>query len=192
VSPPDQYASVHAGLLRHQWLALPEALRKVHALRPARLAGRATVERGGGWLAGIAGRLARLPGASSDAPLEVSLAWLETGSTTPRTEIWSRHFGASPPMQSRIRLQPGRLVEQLGGVTLEFHLSVNEGCIQWQPVRGTLWGWLPVPRRWLGGIEARESAPAGRYRFDVSVVLPGIGCVVRYYGELDLIPRESA
>ncbi len=184
--------SLHATLLAGEWAALDPALRHAHADRPMRLVGRASVERGRGWLAGLGARLTRLPGAATELPLEVVLdREVVAPGAGPAAERWERRFGAHPAMTSRLTTRGGCLVESLGAASLEFRLSAHEGGIRWQAQRLRLFG-LPMPASWCDGIAAAESAHEGRYRFDVRVQLPGIGLVVHYRGELDPAPETAA
>lgn len=172
-------ASVHARLIESDWDDLPRAIRRVHAQRPVVLVGRATVRRGTGWISRLGGRIAGLPSAGDRQPLSVRLEPLDGAA-----ERWVRHFGDHPPMNSLIRAQDGALVEVLGAVHLHFGLRASPQGIAWQARSGSLWGWCPMPRSWLEGIAARELEVDGQYAFEVRVLLPWVGLVVDYRGEL--------
>ncbi len=173
--------SLHGFLLQHAWHDLPAELQAVHGRRPLRLVGIATVERGRGWIARLGASLTRLPAAASDAPLEVELS--ATSSPQGPAEYWVRRFGRSAAMASRLRMHSGLLVETIGAASLSFLLEPGQGGICWQPRSWRLFG-VPMPQRWLSGVEAREFVDCGRYGFDVRVHLPGIGLVVHYRGRL--------
>jgi len=175
--------SVHGFLLQHAWHDLPAEVQAVHDRRPLRLVGIATVERGGGWLARLGAALTHLPASACDAPLEVSLSG--TASLQRPTEHWVRRFDRSAAMRSRLQARDGLLVEALGATSMSFRLEADRAGIRWRPSAWRLFG-VPMPKRWLSRVEAREFVDRGQYAFDVRVHLPGVGLVVHYRGRLTI------
>jgi hypothetical protein len=86
-------------------------------------------------------------------------------------------------MQSRLSHRDRRLEERLGPLVLTFALSAQVECILWslQSARLAL---FPVPMTWLLECAASETIQDGRYGFDVSAHLRGIGLIVHYKGWL--------
>jgi hypothetical protein len=132
--------------------------------------------RGGGLIARIIARLAGLPTAQTDAPIEVAVH------VTDASEDWIRKFGTQR-MQSRLTYRSQRMEERLGPLVLAFTLSAEQERIVWSLYSARL-ALLPLPVTWLLECAATESAHDGRYGFDVSAGLRGIGLLVHYKGWL--------
>ncbi|SEL67068.1 protein of unknown function [Pseudoxanthomonas sp. GM95] len=127
-------------------------------------------------------------------PLAVLMAWaarLPPTGTVPVTvtfdraagrERWHRQFGTHV-MASTLWQRRALLRERLGLVTFDFALAQDDATLDWQ-VRAVRALGVPLPLRWFGGVQARESADGARYRFLVDVRLPGVGLLVRYDGWL--------
>lgn len=172
-------AGLFPTLLGPAFAALPLAVRTVHDGRSLTLRGTATVTRGTSLLGRMLARAASLPPAQHDMPLEVRIE------AQPRLEIWTRRYGESPVMRSELRWLGSEFSERLGLATLRFRLRADERGIVWQLAGVRALG-IPLPRRWFD-VQASARAPQGRYRFEVQAALRGIGLIVRYEGELDVI-----
>jgi hypothetical protein len=168
-------------LLSSEWHLLAAPIRAVHERRPATLIGRATVVRGWGWLPRLFGWMSGLPIEQHNGPVKVMLEQLRGG-----RERWTRCFGETRPMHSILRRAGDCVEETIGLTTLRFKFSVEGGSIRWTAVRGRTCG-VPWPRSWLKGIDGYESHHGNRYYFNVRAVLPGIGLIVHYVGELALV-----
>ena len=168
-------------LLSAEWHLLAAPIRAVHERRPVTLVGRATVVRGWGWLPRLFGWLSGLPEEQHNGPVTVVLEQTRGG-----RERWTRYFGAARPMQSSLRRRGDYVDETIGVTTLRFKFSLEGGSIRWTAVAGRTF-WLPWPRSWLRGIDGYESHRGNRYYFNVRAALPGVGLIVHYVGELDLV-----
>ncbi|MET0535059.1 MAG: DUF4166 domain-containing protein, partial [Steroidobacter sp.] len=132
-------------------------------------------------LAKVIARFAGLPIAKSDVPVEVTI--LSDG----RGEGWTRMFGTQR-MWSRLSDSHRRLQERLGPIVLTFDLTAESERIVWSLHNARL-AWTPLPISWLLICAASESIENGRYCFDVSAHVRGIGLIVHYRGWL--VERES-
>lgn len=180
-SAQAEAAGLFRGLLGAQFQQLAPAVRAVHDGLSHRLRGTATVERGDALLARLICRLAHLPRAQQDGPVQIDLAVDRDG------ETWTRHFGGSAPMRSRLRACGAMLVEELGPLRLMFQLRHLDGAVAWQLHSVSVLG-LRAPARWLAMTQARSSESNGRYCFEVRVALPFVGAVIAYHGSVEL-PR---
>lgn len=159
-----------------EFQTLPSAVRTLHATTGhRRYRGQVEVVRGGNPLARLFAWATRLPPAGQ-GEVEVEIDASE------EEEKWTRHIGGHA-MPSRLWEQDGLLCEQLGLVRFGFRLAVQESGIVWRVARVMALG-LPLPARWFGKVQARESGFDGRYRFDVVAALPAVGLLVRYRGWL--------
>lgn len=162
------------------WPQLAAPLRELHgAFRSAEYAGEASVENGRNPLARFARWMMRLPAAAERVPVRVSLK----GSAA--QEHWLRRFGSSR-FESTLRwdARRQRITETFGLMRFELGLHVEGSSLHWPVTRGWLCG-LPLPRFLLPISDSREDVDEeGRFRFDVSIRLRGIGLVARYRGWL--------
>ena len=169
--------------LREQWPLVHAPVRAVHARRPIELQGSATVLRGRHPLARLIGWVARLPSAQQSAPVRVRIErWGADG------EQWTRWFGRSGPMRSRLHpvgANPvgGTVEERIGLSRLQFVFRLEGGAIRWQAVAAHTLG-VRWPASWLTGIAGFESVRDGRYYFHARLALPRIGVVADYVGTL--------
>jgi hypothetical protein len=170
-------------LLGQDFVNLAPAVRRVHCGEAVEMHGRADVSRGASWTARILCVLGRLARDQRDAPVRVEIE------TRGEAEVWTRHFGTSPVMRSVLSAHRGRLRERLGPAALEFSLSAERGAVIWRPVDARVFG-VPLPARWLAGIEARAFETGGCYAFEVKVALPGVGTLIGYRGLLES-PRST-
>lgn len=164
-------------VLGESYASLPPWLRALHA-GSGRWRGEAVIERGHGMLSRLCAWLTRLPPAGAH-PVVVDIEAECDG------ERWTRRYGASHAMPSRLWLARGVLCERLGPVTLRYRMTIEDGVIFWRVIGIRILGLLPLPARWFVGVVARESSDDGRYRFDVRACLPAIGLLVHYRGWLE-------
>ena len=157
---------------------LPAAVRALHtATGHRRYRGQVEVVRGGNALARLFAWATRLPPAGQgEVEVEIDASGEE--------ERWTRHIGGHA-MPSRLWERNGLLCEQLGLARFGFRLTVEQGGIVWRVERVTALG-LPLPARWFGSVQARESELEGRYRFDVAASMPVVGLLVHYRGWLQV------
>lgn len=170
-------AGLFQRLLGTQYERLAPRVRQVHGGASQRLRGTATVTRGDAVVARLICRAAGLPAPQRDGPVRIDLDVAVHG------ETWTRHFGASRPMRSHLQARDALLVERLGPLRLCFRLRESGGAVVWQLQALSVLG-IPAPRRWLTMVKARSAESAGRYTFDVQVVLPLIGHVIGYQGSV--------
>jgi hypothetical protein len=166
-------------LLGHDFDALHESVRRAHNGQALTLRGTATIARGPSLLARLLCRLASLPHDQLREPLTVTIEVLTDA------ERWTRHFGRSSAMRSTLRVRDGLLVESLGLTTMHFRLTARDGGIDWTLVRIAGLG-IALPRQ-LFRIVTRSGVTNDRYAFQVTAALIGIGELIRYEGELDLV-----
>lgn len=169
--------SLYARLLGPDFDRLAPVLQSIHDARTTKLyAGRCDIRGGEGWLARLIARLAGLPVACRDVPVEVTI------DSDAASESWVRKFGAHR-MQSRLKVRNRRLEERLGPIVLAFDLAAEQDRIVWSLNSARL-AWLPVSMTWLLKCAATEAIHDGRYGFDVSAHVRGIGLIVHYRGWL--------
>lgn len=178
------HPSLFERALGDDWRRLPQPLRQLHsAVDAAEYRGEATVLCGRHPLARCARWLTRLPPAAASVPVRVSIRVADGA------EHWQRRFGTHG-FATTLRWHTGRrrLVEsfRLLGLPLRFELGLKAGAeaLHWPVTRGWFCG-VPLPRWLLPISESQESVDAeGRFRFDVSIRLRGLGLVGRYHGWL--------
>lgn len=173
MNPPSLYEALLGP--RFDQLAVPVAC--LH--RPGaqlRCCGRAQVERGSGWLAQLTGWVMGLPPAADDVPLQL-LIEVDDG-----TETWTRDFGGHR-LRSRQWAARGLLCEQMGSLRMHHLMEIEQGALRLRPQKVAVCG-LRLPRVLWPQVQTAEFEQGGRYGFDVSASLPGIGRIVRYSGWL--------
>jgi hypothetical protein len=169
--------SLYARLLGPAFERLGPALQSIHDTRTTKLyVGRCDIRGGDSWLARAVARLAGLPLARLDVPVEVTIRANDT------SEDWIRRFGGHR-MQSRLAARGQRLEERLGPIVLAFELAAEQDRIVWSLHSARL-AFVPVPLTWLLKCAATEAIHEGRYQFDVSAHVLGIGLIVHYRGWL--------
>jgi len=175
-------SSLYARILGPSYERLAPILKSVHDTRITKCyVGRCDIRGGSGWIARFIARFAGLPLAKSDVPVEVTI--LRDG----HGEGWTRMFGTQR-MHSRLRDRQRRLQERLGPIVLTFELTAEAERIVWSLHDARL-AWVPLPISWLLICAATESIENGRYCFDVSAHVRGVGLIVHYQGWL--VERES-
>jgi hypothetical protein len=178
--------SLYADLLGPHFKLLEPDLQRIHDDRAIkRYAGRCEIARDASAITSLLCALARLPPPSSDSRIEIVIERTKHG------ELWRRRFGAHA-MTSSLSNQRGLLRERLGAMTLRFELQAERSRIVWRLKDAKLFGWIPVPARWLEACEASEHLQDGRYRFEVRAVLKGIGTLVHYRGWLSEMSDDLA
>lgn len=157
--------------------ALPPRVRRLHhGERPCRYAGTVTVQRGTTRLARFTADCLRLPPAGTQA-LQVDIV------SDPAGERWLRRFG-EVPMASRLGIRDGRLIERLGLMTLAFRLTTAPDGLHWTAESLRIGGFALARSGFQ--VQAREFERAGRYHFEVAVLLALTGLLIGYAGSLDV------
>jgi hypothetical protein len=170
-------ASLYARILGASYERLAPILKNIHDTRATkRYVGRCDIRGGTNLIAKVIARFAGLPTAKNDVPVEVTI--LRDG----RGEGWTRMFGTQR-MSSRLLDNGQRLQERLGPLVLTFELAAEAERIVWSLHSARL-AWIPLPISWLLVCAASESIENGRYCFDVSAHVRGIGLIVHYQGWL--------
>jgi hypothetical protein len=174
--------SLYARILGDSFERLSPILKSVHDTRASKCyVGRCDIRGGTSLIARVIARFAGLPIAKTNVPVEVTI--LSEG----RGEGWTRLFGTQR-MRSRLMARNRRLQERLGPIVLTFELAAETERIVWSLHSARL-ALIPVPISWLLICAATESVENGRYCFDVSARVRGIGLIVHYQGWL--VERES-
>lgn len=157
---------------------LPRPVRQLHDnVDIALWQGQAEVTAGRSWLAGLIRRVVGFPSGGSAIPVTVEMR--RDGDS----EIWQRRF-AGKRFRSELKLAgSGRVTERFGPFRFLIALTPGQGDLAYPVERGWFCG-LPLPRWLLPASDTIESAPDGRFHFDVAISLPLIGPLVRYRGWL--------
>lgn len=166
---------------------LPEPLRELHAVvDEAVFAGRARIDVGKHRLARWIGRLMRFPAAADDIAVEVTMRVEGEG------ERWSRRFGGARFHSVLRSAMPGTCVERFGLLSFDLQLVADERGLA-MPLRQGRFIGLPLPRGLMPESRTREFLDEyGRACFDVEVLLPRIGRVIRYRGFLEPVRDDPA
>jgi hypothetical protein len=176
----DEVKPLFERLLGDDYDALPQPVRQLHdAPDAAVFRGTGTVLRGG-FISSMMGFFASLPGEKDNAPLRVTIA--KHGAN----ETWRRDF-ASDVMVSELSERNGYLSEKLGPLRFSFALSAEQGAIVWRVHKVAMLG-IPLPAALFGDVSAREYAVGDLYRFEVLALLPLVGRLIEYRGELQVDP----
>lgn len=174
----SEQISLYAQLLGSRFEVLEPELQRIHDERVIkRYAGRCQIARDASAAISVLSAFAQLPPPSPDIPVEIVIE------RTSRGETWRRRFGRHA-MTSTLSNTRGLLRERLGAMTFRFELEADRSRIVWRLRDARLFGWIPVPTRWLEACEASEHLHDGRYRFEVRAVLKGVGTLVHYRGWL--------
>lgn len=163
--------------------ALPAPLQQFHGSNGHPVwHGRATVENGRNPVAWLIRRIARLPEASEDIPVTVSVDRLASDSD--RVEVWTRNFDGAR-FSSRIGPdRDGGIEERFGLLSFRLGLAAREEGLELPVVAARFCG-IPLPRKLLPRADAVERVDReGRFHFDVKLTLPFFGLLVRYSGWL--------
>lgn len=167
--------------LGEAWAELLEPVRAMHDLSgDRRVAGRAEVERGTGWMARLIAAVIDFPAAGRDVPVEVTFR-IRNG-----VETWRRRFAGrafSSTQQAGRGRSDGLLEERFGPVRVGLALVLDGDRLRLVVRRWSLLG-LPMPLALAPSGEAWETAADGRFRFHVEIRHPWTGLIVRYRGWL--------
>lgn len=173
MSAPSLYSRILGPTFEH----LSPVLKNIHDARTTkRYVGRCDIRGGTGWIAKAIARFAGLPIAKDDVPLEITI------SSTGTSEDWTRMFGTQR-MQSMLLDRNQRLEERLGPLVLSFELTAERERIVWSLQSARL-AFVPISITWLLKCGATEAIEDGRYGFDVSAHVRGVGLIVHYKGWL--------
>lgn len=159
-------------------LSVPTVLRDMHAAKTKTYSGEVAVE-SGGLMARLICRLFGLPSAQMKQRFTLEVHPHKEG------HLWIRRFGRTTT-RSYLRYNQDTMYmeEVFGPACLHMDLTWSNQELKVEVVRLTLLG-VPLPRAFVPRSAAREFVTAdGRFGFDVSASLPGIGRLVRYHGEL--------
>lgn len=157
---------------------LPEALQDLHS-KEGTYIGRCDIQRGQGWLAGLALWLGRFPHSGRDVPVRVTVSRCGPGWE------WRRDFGGHIT-QSRLSFdqQSNCVREDFGALSIWLKPVVAGARLQINIRRLTLWG-IAVPNALLPQSSTVEwQDDQSRFRFDVSARAPLVGQLIRYHGWL--------
>lgn len=172
----DSVVGLFPGLLGAEFQRLDAPVRELHRGVGGDWRGSASVTRAKGWLAAIACRVAGLPPDMRDAPLRFELR------CDGKQEVWTRWFGTSPAMASRLRADGRHLVEHLGPAKVRFALQAKEGSLYWEAIGLKVLG-IALPRHAFD-LRARIGGKDGQYQFLIEVRVAGLGALIRYEGAL--------
>ncbi len=169
--------SLYERILGQSFDDLSTVLKGIHDTRQRkRYLGRCDIRGGRSWVARLITRFAGLPQAKLDVPLAVTIV------SQDHKEEWIRQFGSNQ-MRSALRDRNGQLEERLGPLVLTFKLTAEREEILWV-LKAARLAIVPLPITPLLNCAARESLDDGRYAFDVSASVIGIGLIVHYKGWL--------
>ena len=108
----------------------------------------------------------------------------------PEAETWTRHF-PTQRMTSRMRLDAGQVVEQLGAARLTFALCEVDSKLEMR-LKSLYFLGLPCPKWLLPQVIAEETGQSDRLHFRVQASLPVIGTVASYRGHLTIAEKEPS
>lgn len=174
----ERQVALFPGLLGAEFEGLHAPVRALHRGTGGSWQGTASVTRAKGWLASLACRVAGLPPDMQDAPLRFELR------SSAEQEVWTRWFGDSPAMSSRLRAEGRHLVEHLGPAKVRFALQAVHGSLHWEADGLQVLG-IALPRRAFD-LRARIGGMDGQYQFLIEVRVAGLGALIRYEGTLNV------
>ncbi|WP_420584384.1 DUF4166 domain-containing protein [Ruegeria sp.] len=157
---------------------LPPALRVLHG-RTGRFSGQCHVTRGRGWVIALLLRLGRFPPAGGAVRVEIQI------DRSAQEWIWDRSFNGHRT-RSRLTYDHRRACvrEDMGGLSLWLRPEFTDQCLSLRILRVVVFG-VPCPSILLPRSATVEwQDDQGRFRFDVSAKLPGLGLLIRYRGHL--------
>ena len=172
---------LHACILGTAWQSLPAALRAVHGSGPKlTVSGKATITRGRGVLARMLAWIMRFPAAGENVPVSVTFERHRDH------DQWTRDFAGqvfSSTFTEGSEPFEHLLCEHFGRLTFGMALVARQGRLALIMRRWSYLG-LPLPRALLPKGDSFEFEKDGRFCFDVEIVLPLAGFVIRYSGHL--------
>lgn len=173
--------------------AMPEPIRILHeAIGGASFRGQARVERGRGQLVALLAALFRLPDTMESGPVRVAISPNLNDANS--SERWTRLFPGRS-FFSTLSLAPqgegrGLMRERFGPFSIDLAVTADAQGLD-MTVTGWRIGWIPLPRALRPTTRALERIdPHGRFSFDVTLLLPLLGPLVRYTGWL--VPEFEA
>ncbi|MHA7774208.1 DUF4166 domain-containing protein [Roseibium sp. M-1] len=172
--------SLYQSILGSAFDSVPDKIREMHTF--ARVAkGTADVSRGDGWAVRLICRLAKLPEARPNVPVETTFEPISGG------ERWTRRFDGQP-FQTDMMAGTGEaypcMLEWLGPFLFKMRVTATTEGIDLTPETVSL-GPLPVPLALAPKAVGHERVRDGKYRFSVEVTFPLIGKVFGYDGWLE-------
>ncbi|MGE0239822.1 MAG: DUF4166 domain-containing protein [Parvibaculaceae bacterium] len=179
---PPVTTPLYARVLGSAWHDLPAEIRAMHDVEATAVAqGRATVERGPGWLARLAAAAIGFPAAGDDVPVCVRF------DVADGAETWTRSFGGKS-FHSRqfagIGRREGLLCERFGGLTFAAALVLEDRRLSLVLRHWHAFG-IPMPMVLCPRATAHETVEDGRFRFHVEIAHRATGLIVRYRGWLE-------
>ncbi|HZZ90458.1 MAG TPA: DUF4166 domain-containing protein [Caulobacteraceae bacterium] len=182
LAPPAGDQPLYQRILGDDWGDLPPPISAMHDVEQSLTArGRASVERGRGPLAFLAGRIAGFPDAAADTALTVRF------DVVGGVETWTRTFGtksfSSRQFAGRDRWR-WLLCESFGPLTFAMALAPDEHGRLSLILRGWRLFGLPLPLWLCPTSTAYEHVEDGRFAFHVEIGHPLTGMIVRYRGWL--------
>jgi hypothetical protein len=181
----DPRVPLYRRLLGRRMEDLPDPVRRFHeAPEGTVFAGEATVRRGAGVLAALAGWLGGFPTAGRAVRLTVALT------RSNGRETWVRDY-AGHVMTSEQSEGSGRwsrlLVERFGAIRIGMATVVEDGRLRLVVRRWSFAG-IPLPLSLAPGGDVSETASDGAFAFHVEVRSPMTGMIVTYEGRLRETP----
>ncbi len=178
---PVPQLPLYRRLLGESWQQLPPPIRQLHSVNAvSTFSGRCTVQRGRSPLAWAIATSIGFPPAGEDLPITVRLA------AEGDAERWSRSVAGrtfSSVQAAGSGRAEGLVRERFGAVAVDMALLVEPGGLRYVVRRWRLFG-MPMPL-WLGPRSiAVESVDEQKFCFDVEIVHPLTGLIVRYRGWL--------
>jgi hypothetical protein len=174
-------APLYARILGTTWSTLPREIRALHDFNGSASAkGRASVERGRGLLAGMAGALIGFPKAVPGTPVSVRFDALNG------SETWTRTFGESSFSTQQFAgtgRSKGLLCERFGPPTFAMTLVWDGERLALVLRRWSALG-VPLPMWLCPRSNSHEAIEDGRFHFHVEIGHPLTGLIVRYRGWL--------
>ena len=186
---PAAAAPLYQRLLGDAYAALPAPIRAMHQLTGTlAAAGRATVERGEGFVARMIAAIVGFPPTMRDVAVRVDFT-LRDG-----RELWRRDF-AGHVFSSTQEEGQGRferlLCERFGPFAFGIALVCDADRLNLVVRRWSFFG-IPLPRTLAPIGSAYETVADGRFRFFVEIRLRLVGLLVRYQGWLVPEPGTGA
>lgn len=178
----DANRALYARLLGEAWRDLPSPIRDMHCLDKQKIVhGRASVERGKGFLSRLAAALIGFPKAANDIPVQVAFEAKNS------IETWTRQFGKqsfhSDQFEGRGRWER-LLVERFGPMTFAMALAWEDEKLKLVMRHWRFLG-IPMPMWLCPHSDSYETADGGRFNFHVEISHPFTGLIVRYRGWLE-------
>lgn len=168
-------------LLGDAWHTLPPTLQSFHnATTALHATGKASVERGTGWLAALIAKVFRFPKAAQEVPVKFLVLSSHTN------ERWIRTFG-DKSFSSELTLGTGKfdnlLCERFGPFKFGIALVVEDGQLYFVVRNWSIFN-LPLPAAWAPAGNSYEFCEDGKFWFNVEITQPFIGTIVIYRGWL--------